>query len=234
MKYIHYSLLIVALLLLSACQAETVTKTESKELQLNAASLKSLVIDHRNGDIEVIGDARSETIQVSAEISHSGNIDPDKLQLGLEESDGQARLKAFFKGQFLASGKGSVSLKVTIPAALSVEILSHQDGSIHISNLASAVKIDNVNGKIDVKNIGEEINIHNRDGNIDVQNAASDLYVTNVNGTITAERIGGSAIIDVGDGKLDIDQVDGDVTVKQSGSGEVQVGQVKGSVNQKR
>ncbi|TYA14674.1 DUF4097 domain-containing protein [Paenibacillus faecis] len=234
MKYIHYSLLIVALLLLSACQSEAGTKTESKELQLNAASLKSLVIDHRNGDIEVIGDARSETIQVSAEISHSGNIDPDKLQLRLEERDGGAYLNAFFKGQFLASGKGSVSLKVTIPAALSVEILSHQDGSIHISNLASAVKIDNVNGKIDIKNIGEEINIHNRDGNIDIRNAAADLYVTNVNGAITAERIGGSAIIDVGDGKLDIDQVDGDVTVKQSGSGEVQVGHVKGSVNQKR
>jgi|GEM_PF-6566999 len=234
MKYIHYSLLIVALFLLSACQSEAGTKTESKELQLNAASLKSLVIDHRNGDIEVIGDARSETIQVSAEISHSGNIDPDKLQLGLEESDGQARLKAFFKGQFLASGKGTVNLKITLPADLSVQILSHQDGSIHISDLASAVSIDNVNGKIDIKNIGEEINIHNRDGNIDVQNAAADLYVTNVNGTITAERIGGSAIIDVGDGKLDIDQVDGDVTVKQSGSGEVQVGHVKGSVNQKR
>lgn len=234
MKYIHYSLLIAALFLLSACQSEAGTKTESKELQLNAASLKSLVIDHRNGDIEVVGDTRSETIQVSAEISHSGNIDPDKLQLGLEESDGQARLKAFFKGQFLASGKGTVNLKITLPAALSVQILSHQDGSIHISDLASAVSIDNVNGKIDIKNIGEEINIHNRDGNIDIRNAAADLYVTNVNGAITAERIGGSAIIDVGDGKLDIDQVDGDVTVKQSGSGEVQVGHVKGSVNQKR
>lgn len=55
-----------------------------------------------------------------------------------------------------------------------------------------------------------------------------------MNGAITAERIGGSAIIDVRDGKLDIDHVDGDVTVKQSGSGEVQVSNVKGKVNRNR
>lgn len=234
MKNIYFSLLIAALFLLSACQSETGMKTDSKELQLNAASLKSLVIDHRNGDIEIIGDAQSETIQVFAEVGHSGNINPDKLQLRLEESDGQARLKAFFKGQFLASGKGTVSLKITVPSALSVQILSHRDGSIQISDLASTVSIDNVNGNLDVKNIGKELTIHNRDGNITIRNAAADLYINNVNGAITAERIGGSAIIDVRDGKLDIDHVDGDVTVKQSGSAEVQVSNVKGKVNRNR
>ncbi|WP_334076737.1 DUF4097 family beta strand repeat-containing protein [Paenibacillus sanfengchensis] len=234
MKKIIYSLLIAALFLLSACQSTSETTTDSKELKLDAASLESLIIDHRNGDIEITGDPRSETIQVAAEISHSGNIDPNKLQLQLEERDGEAHLMAFFKGQFLASGKGTVGLKVTIPADLSVEIQSHQDGSIQIADLASAVKIDNVNGNIDVKNIGKDVTIHNRDGNINISNAAANLYIDNVNGAITAEQIGGSAIVDVGDGKLDIDQVDGDVTVKQSGSGEVQVGHVKGSVNQKR
>ncbi|MBA9083962.1 DUF4097 and DUF4098 domain-containing protein YvlB [Fontibacillus solani] len=235
MKYTKYLLvLITAVFLLSACQSSTEAKTESKELSLNAATLKSLVVDHRNGSIEIRGDKNSETIQVSAETSHSGNIDPDKLQLQLEERDGEAHLKAFYKGQFLVSGKGSVNLKVVIPEALSVQVRSHQDGAIVISDLLSAVNLENVNGNIDVKNIGGDVHINNRDGDINIVNAAADLYIDNVNGTIIAEEIGGSAIIDVSDGKLDLDGVDGDVTIKRSKSANVNVSNVKGSVNQKQ
>ncbi|RCX21586.1 hypothetical protein DFP94_102340 [Fontibacillus phaseoli] len=236
MKYIKYSLaLITAFLLLSACQSSTgEAKIESKELNLNTAALESLIVDHRNGDIEIIGDTNSETIKVSAEISHSGNIDPDHLQLQLEERDGEAYLKALFQGQFLASGKGTVNLKVVMPAALSVQIRSHRDGAIVISDLSSALNIENVNGNIEVKNIGSDVHISNRDGNINILNAAADLYINNVNGTIIAERIGGSAIIDVSDGKLELDGVDGDVTIKRSNPADIKVSNIKGSVNQKK
>ncbi|WP_410769535.1 hypothetical protein [Fontibacillus sp. BL9] len=235
MKYTKYLfVMIFTVFLLSACQSSTEAETESKELSLNAATLKSLVVDHRNGSIEIRGDKSSETIQVSAEISHSGNIDPDKLQWQLEERDGEAHLKAFHKGQFLVSGKGSVNLKVVIPEALSVQVRSHQDGAIVISDLLSAVNLENVNGNIDIKNIGGDVRINNRDGNINILNAAADLYIDNVNGTILAEQIGGSAIIDVSDGKLDIDGVDGDVTVKRSNPADVKVSNVKGSINQKK
>jgi hypothetical protein len=231
MKWLTTLVMISMLLLIAACSSKPATSL-NKELELSSAGISSLVLDNSNGQIEVVGKKNTDKIQASV-VANGSNI--DKLKLSLEGKDGVASLNAFFEGQFMSTGPQTVDVKLTIPEQIKLEIKHpHRDGDIQVTNLASDVSIENVNGNITLKEIGGAIDLTNRDGGITIQNSSSDVNIENVNGHIQADKIGGTAYIELGDGSLDIDQVAKDVVIIQSGNGKVSIGDVKGKVTQSK
>lgn len=227
MKLLQGVVLIVGMLLMTACGVKEESSAEN--LILQADGLTKLVIDHRNGDIQVTGNADSDRIEVFPLVKTNG-VSMDKLVLKLEAQKDTAYLEARFKGQFLALGSGVVDLEIKVPKELDLDIQSHRDGNIRISDLSSNAKIDNINGHIQVSKVSGSLEIDNRDGGIIAGNIGSDVTVRNLNGHIHIEQVDGSAMIDVGDGSLNIGHVAQDVFITQSGNGEIQIGEVAGQV----
>lgn len=227
MKRIIGAMLVVLLLLIAACGAKK--ESSAKDLELSAVGLTKLVIDHRNGEIQISGNSDSDKIEVVA-VAKSYGVSMDKLELNLEAQKDIAYLDARFKGQFLAMGSGAVDLEIKVPKQLKLDIKSHRDGNIQVSELASSAKIENINGDIQVSNLTDSLEIDNRDGDIIARDIGSDVVINNINGHITVDQVGGSAQIQVGDGSLDVNHVAKDASITQSGNGEVQIGEVKGKI----
>ncbi|NEW07891.1 DUF4097 domain-containing protein [Paenibacillus sp. SYP-B3998] len=201
----------------------------AKQLELPSTNVTKLIIDNTNGRIEIVGKKDTDKIQADLRLN-GGDAKDAKLNLTAGK-DGVATLEAAFGGKFLSTGSTSVDVKLTLPEKIPVEIKkTHRDGDINISQLASGVSIENVNGQITLSSIGGLIGITNRDGDINIQNAGADVIIENVNGDIKVANVAGSANIQVGDGTLDIDKVNKDVAILQTGSGQVTVGAVKGKV----
>ncbi|GIP22322.1 hypothetical protein [Paenibacillus sp. J22TS3] len=228
-KRIQSTVLIVLLLLLSGCGGQE--QSTAKKMELPSAGLAKLVINHKNGSVKITGRSDSDKIEVDASVKASG-ISMDNLELKLEAQQDTASLDARFKGQFLSMGEGSVDLEIKVPKQLNLEITSHRDGKIQISDVSSNGTIDNINGDIEVSKLSGTLKIKNQDGGINVQDIGSDVKIDNNNGHIVVNRIGGSAEIHVGDGSLDIDHVEKDATITQTGSGEVKMGEIKGKIFQ--
>lgn len=221
------------LLLMAGCGAEEDSAaTVAHHMELQAHGMTKLVIDHRNGEIHVTGSVDSDKIEVVPLVKTNG-ASMDKLELKLEAQEDTAYLEARFKGQFLAMGSGAVDLEIQVPEQLQLEIRSHRDGNIHISDLAASANIANINGDIQVSNLTGLLEIDNRDGDITVQNLGSDVMIHNLNGHLQIDHVDGSAEIHVGDGSLDIDHVAQDLTITQSGKGQLNIGEVQGQVFKK-
>ncbi|MCM3702313.1 DUF4097 domain-containing protein [Paenibacillus macerans] len=233
-KIMQSAVFVVFLLLLAACGAkEESAETAAKNLELQADGLTKLVIDHRNGEIHITGNADSDRIEV-VPLARANGVRMDKLELKLEAQQDTAYLDARYRGQFLAMGSGAVDLEIKVPNQLELAIKSHRDGNIHISDLSSSAKIDNINGDIQVSNLSGPLEIDNRDGDITVRDIGSDVTIDNINGHIQIDRVNGSAEIHVGDGSLNIDHVTQDATITQSGNGKIEIGEVAGHIFQKK
>ncbi|MCM3041286.1 hypothetical protein M3201_16395 [Paenibacillus motobuensis] len=230
-KRMQGAVLVVLLLLVTACGAKK--ESEAQNLELQADGLTKLVIDHRNGEIKVLGNSNSDKIEVGA-LAKANGVSMDKLELKLEAQKDTAYLDARFRGQFLAMGSGAVDLEIKVPKQLNLDITSHRDGNIHISALSSNAKIDNINGDIQVSNLSGSLEIDNRDGDITIQEIGSDVVINNINGRIQIDHVDGSAEVHVGDGSLDIDHVMKNATIKQSGNGNIKIGEVKGNIFQNK
>ncbi|MEK3911473.1 hypothetical protein [Paenibacillus sp. FSL H7-0331] len=232
MKRFQCVIILSLLFLLAACGLKEEPWGE-KNLVLQASELKRLVIDNKNGEIEIVGTTDSDSIQVTADVT-SKNINKDNLKLDLNDEKDTAYLNASFKSQFLSMGSGTVNLQIKAPKHLQIEILSHKDGNIRILDMSSGVKVDNINGNINVANTKGPLTITSRDGNLKLYEITSDIEIKNVNGQIDVDQVEGSAIIDVGDGTLDLNHVGQNATITQSGNGQIKIGDVKGTVVQKK
>ncbi|WP_019914635.1 hypothetical protein [Paenibacillus sp. HW567] len=191
-KIMQSATLIVLLFLITACGDKEESAT--KKLELPAADLKNLVIEHRNGEIKVTGSSDSDKIEVVASAKARG-IDMDKLELKLEAQKDNAYLEAQFQAQFLALGAGTVDLEVKVPKQISLHISTHRDGNIDVSNIGSDVVINNINGHITVDQVGGSAEIHVGDGSLDINHVAQDATITQTgHGDITIGEVKGKLV----------------------------------------
>lgn len=222
--------IVVCLLLVTACgNSETATSTH--ELKLEAGQLTKLVINNRNGEIEIKG-TETDRIAVEAVITAKG-ISMDKLKLQLREEGTSAYLDAAFAGQLLAMGSGTVNLKISVPQQMAVQLDSHRDGKLQVAALSAPLQVDNVNGDIEIVDTKGPVTLSNRDGDIILRNIGADVAIDNINGHIQVTQVTGSARVTVGDGSLEMDGITGDAVIDQSGHGEIKLGVVGGKVLRK-
>ncbi|WHY77834.1 hypothetical protein QNH20_01245 [Neobacillus sp. WH10] len=224
MKKLMLCFVILSLLtLISACKQQSTTK----EVELPVKDISKLVINNRNGEVEITGHSNSEKIEVTALVKANG-ISMDKLKFSLKERKNIAYLDATFDGQFFAMGSGSVDLHIKIPKHLQLDMNTHRDGNISISDLSSNIEIVNVNGDINVSNSEGPVLIENRDGDMEIRDIASKVTLNNKNGKIQAMNIDGPIDINNRDGNLSLHNIDSDVKIMNL-NGHIKVDEIDGS-----
>jgi len=233
MKRIALFLALIALLALFLLGFET-----TRTLDLSADGLQTLNITAGAGSLTVIGREGLGSIEVKAEIIVSGVDDGDRddyikrhVELDLRRSGNRAILVSRVRESGLSFffHDSRIDLTVTVPKTMALEI-GDSSGSLDVENIAGAVRIDDGSGSIAVRDVEGNLDIEDGSGEIDVADVAGDVSVDDGSGGISLRRIGGSVTVRDGSGGIEIDVVEKDVRLIRTGSGGVDVTNVKGRV----
>jgi len=229
---------IVLAALFALCVGSLAASETTKTLELSAAGLKDLDIRAGAGSLKVVGREGLTSIEVKAEIvaRHVRDEDMeeflnDRVELVLEKRGDGAVLISRVRERvriFSFGDEAVINLTVSVPKSLAIAI---DDGSgwIEVEDVAS-LKIDDGSGSIRVDRVAGEVRIDDGSGGIEVNDVTGDVTVDDGSGEIIIRRIGGTVTIDDGSGSIDVEQVEKDVRLISTGSGEVNVSGVKGQV----
>ncbi len=232
------SLIAMAIFLASSTSAAASDYEETRDLNVEAGGIDTLIINVGAGSLDVEGVNGLDTIEVKATIVIPDTNDDDgrkviekHLVLSLERDNGQAELRSEFdKGFWSFGSSGRVDLEVRAPSTLAVSI-DDGSGSMDISNFSADVRIDDGSGSIDVQNVGA-LSIDDGSGSIDISGATGDVYVNDGSGGITVDSVGGTVTIDDGSGSIRVSDVAEDLIILDDGSGSVSFSDVRGTVEQ--
>ncbi len=228
---------VLAVLLVASLGSLAAFET-TKSLNLPTQGVRRLEIQAGAGSLTVTGREGLAAVEVKAEIvaRHAGDEDldgflKDRVELTLEKRGEVAVLVSRIRDRFRLFGldEGAViNLTVSIPKDMPLEI-DDGSGSIVVEDLAS-VKIDDGSGSIRVDRIAGEVEIDDGSGGIEINDAAGNVSVDDGSGEIRIRRVGGTVTVDDGSGSIDIADVEKDVRLVRTGSGGVDVSNVKGKV----
>lgn len=236
----------------AAFGAETV-----KNLTLPAAGLDKFEITAGAGFLKVAGRDGLQTIEVEAKIVVEGERDKDLegfikdyVELELKPSGSTAvlvsriRQRGFFH---LFTRNARIDLTVSVPKGMKLDI-DDGSGELEVRDMAADVRIedgsgetlveriggnvwiDDGSGGLDVRDITGNLEIIDGSGEIDVRNVTGDVAVDDGSGSMTLRKIGGGVTIEDGSGSITVDDVGKDVRLRSTGSGGVDVTNVRGKV----
>jgi DUF4097 and DUF4098 domain-containing protein YvlB len=233
MKKMALFLALIALIALFLLGFET-----TRTLDLAADGIRSLEVTAGAGSLTITGREGLASIEVRAEIVVSDVDDRDReddikrhVDLELRRSGDRAILVSRLResGFFSFHRDARIDLTVTVPKAMALEI-EDGSGSLAVENIAAAVRIDDGSGSITVRGLEGSLEIEDGSGEIDVQDVAGDVSLEDGSGGISLRRVGGNITVSDGSGGIDVDDVGKDVRLTRTGSGGVDVTNVKGRV----
>ncbi|TFG80070.1 MAG: hypothetical protein E4H23_03825 [Chrysiogenales bacterium] len=247
------------IILLVAVLASVQAAQSRETLSLDASGCKSMHIDCGAGYLKVKGEDKLEQIEVKA-ILHVKGIAASELPafkkeyvtLKLDKVGGKATLTAEIESGFslatlFESHDARIDLEIRLPRRLALAVedgsgdseirfidgdLQFKDGSgdILLEEIGGAVEIDDGSGEMFLTAIKGNVNIDDGSGEIELKEVGGDVVVDDGSGEIRIFHVQGSVEIDDGSGDIIIDGVEKDVTIKEAGSGDVQIRNVKGKV----
>lgn len=230
--------LVLASLIMLACGSLAAFET-TKNLSLPAAGLKALEIEAGAGSLTVSGREDQVAIEVKAEIVARGVGDKemedylkDRIELILEKRGDSAVLVSRVREKFGLFGLNDntvIHLTVSVPKALALDI-DDGSGSMVVEDLAASLKIEDGSGSIRIDRIGGSVTVDDGSGGIEISEVGGDVTIDDGSGEIRVRRIGGAVTVDDGSGSIDIEDVGKDVRLISTGSGGVDVSNVKGQV----
>lgn len=218
MKTQKYILIVLALIFTfsaSGC-GKRYEKKETSEYKISVQGKTEVSIENINGKINVTRGDSTEGIYVKADmISYVKKRDLDKPQgeVRIEiDSSGDVvkvignynREKHFFN--FETGKNAKIDFFVKVPAGLKVDV-------------------DNVNGKVEISNISEDIKVNLVNGDVALQNTSGNNVVDLTNGSV-------KGILDSTMG-MNIDVINGSITIDLSKNykGEISADIVHGKIN---
>lgn len=229
--------LILSVLVLFACGTLAAFET-TKSLTLSAEGLKGLEIRAGAGSLTVTGRDGLAAVEVKAEIVVKGVQDKDmdsyiadRIELTLEKKGDRAVLVSRGRDRSRLFDFGSdavINLTVSVPKALTLDI-DDGSGSMAVEDVAG-VRIDDGSGSIRVGRIAGEVEIDDGSGGIEIGDVTGDVSVEDGSGEIVIRGVGGTVTVDDGSGSIDIEDVEKDVRLVSTGSGGVDVTNVRGRV----
>ena len=249
MKYVA---LIILMLLPSFVGAETVRGT--KQMELSAKGIHSLVIYCGAGLLELKGVEGRDTIHVAAEIEVENFKEEDlqkfiekNVRLNLKKKQNTAFLQSDIDAHFIDNIDARINLVVSIPGKLNLDIIDGS-GAIKVSDLTGDLRIDDDSGSIEIENITGNVSVYDSSGSIVIEDISGNVMVKDGSGFVGIDYIKGDVIIIDGSGDMVIRHIDGNVRVKdgsggidisdvskgvsinESGTGELEIERVKGKI----
>jgi DUF4097 and DUF4098 domain-containing protein YvlB len=233
----------VVLAVLSVASLGSLAAFETtKSLTLSTQDVRRIEIRAGAGSLTVSGREGLAAIEVKAEVvaRHVRDEDmdtflKDRVELTLEKRGDAAVLVSRVRDRFrlFSFDEGAViNLTVLVPKDMPLAI-DDGSGSIVVEDLA-AVRIDDGSGSIRVDRIAGEVAIDDGSGGIEINDVTGNVSVDDGSGEIRIRRVGGSVTVDDGSGSIDIADVEKDVRLVRTGSGGVEVSNVKGQVIRSR
>lgn len=230
--------IVVLMALLAAGLGSLAAFETTKTLNLSTQGVKRLEIEAGAGSLTVTGREGLAAIEVKAEIvaRHVRDEDmdgflKDEVELSLEKRGDAVVLVSRIRDRIRLFSLGDdavINLTVSVPKDMPLEI-DDGSGSVVVEDLA-AVKIDDGSGSIRVDRIAGEVKIDDGSGGIEIDDVKGNVSVDDGSGEILIRRVGGTVTVDDGSGSIDIKDVDKDVRLVRTGSGGVDVSNVKGQV----
>lgn len=210
----------------------------TKNLNLPAQGLLRLEIDAGAGSLTVTGREGLSAIEVRAEIvaRHVRDEDmdgflKDRIELTLEKKGDAAVLVSHIRERFRLfsfGGEAVINLTVLVPKSLPL-VIDDGSGGIVAEDLA-AVKIVDGSGSLRVGRIAGDVAVEDGSGGIEIEDVTGNVSVEDGSGGIVIRRVGETVTVDDGSGSIDIADVEKDVRLTGTGSGGVDVSNVKGRV----
>ena len=210
----------------------------TKSLTLSAQDVRRLEIRAGAGSLTVTGREGLAAIEVKAEVvaRHVRDEDmdgflKDRVELTLEKRGEVAVLVSRVRDRlrlFRFDDDAVINLTVSVPKDMPLEI-DDGSGSIAVEDLA-AVRIEDGSGSISVDRIAGEVEIDDGSGEIEINDVKGNVSVDDGSGEMRIRRVGGTVTVDDGSGSIVIKDVEKDVRLITTGSGGVDVSNVKGQV----
>lgn len=227
-----------------------------RNLSLPAEGMAKFEINAGAGFLTVTGREGATAIEVQARIEVTGVDEKDMdawikehITLELRRSGGTAVLDSYVRerGFSFFRREALIDLTVTVPksmalriddgsGALTVENIAAEvrvedgSGSLRISKISGNVWVDDGSGGIVVDGVAGNLDLVDGSGEIEIRNVTGDVSIDDGSGEMILSKIGGTVTVDDGSGGIEIDDVGKDVHLKHTGSGGVDLSNVRGKV----
>lgn len=210
---------------------------ETRDLNLDADEIDTVVVTSGAGSVDVHGSADARKIVVKALIQVPGKnedkareIIKSDLVLTLEREDRKAVLKGYFDPPGWGWGDSpSVALEVSVPQTVGLDI-DDSSGSIKVRDVAGDIEIDDSSGSLKMTDVGGTVRIDDSSGSIAVEGVGGDISITDGSGSITVSDVRGSVFVDDGSGSINVTDVDEDLIIEDDGSGSLNFARIQGRV----
>lgn len=193
-------------------------KIEKREITVNTAGMKKVILDNTNGDIKITKSSVDSVLMIKAEATFhltkkEMKEEGDRIKLSVDTTNNIIYIKADFvkeaKLQFFNIKFGSeINYELIVPEGLDVSV-------------------DNANGKTEIYEVNNNINLELTNGNVKLSNVTGKISIDIKNGRVKGEidstkgldikTINGSVALSLGDkfsGKFKMETVSGKITKK--------------------
>jgi hypothetical protein len=182
----------------AAKEQETIQKT----FTLSAAGERSLEVDNVFGSIEVVGTA-SDQVQLvvtkSIRAHSQAELERAKKEVTLDITQEGNRLRLYVNGPFRCHNHNSgccreerhyvveYDFKLQVPQRINLDLKTVNGGSVHVQRVRGDYSVDNVNGPIDMEELGGSGQVHTVNGHVKVtfvENPTRDSEFRTINGDV--------------------------------------------------
>lgn len=218
-----------------AAGAEPCRYSAPRNVDLEATTLKSLLVELRATDAHVVGVTGLSKIEVRGTACASDRQWLDDLQIDAHSSGSEATITARTGDHdnnfnlFGGSRYAYLKLNVSVPSQLAVAIRSGS-GDVVAASLA-ALDYHSGSGDLKASQIAGPLTLELGSADVDAHGVGSvDLHRTG-SGDVTVSDVGGEVRADhSGSGDLHFSDVKGNVSVGSVGSGDVRLANIAGDV----
>jgi hypothetical protein len=231
---------------------------ETKDLELSAGGINTLLIQSGAGYLNLNGIGNLNEIEVTANILVEGLNTEDlrsflenNLLLDLKKKGKNAVLRAvFLRSSRFRPSEAKIDLFVRVPKRMNVKIDDRSgpihasgftgnlevydgSGSIAIRDIMGRVRIWDASGPVKVETIIGNVDVRDGSGSIDINFIKGDVNVTDTSGSITIQDVEGHVKVLDGSGSVDIHDISKNVSILESYSGEISIEGVKGKITRR-
>lgn len=252
MNYGAYALSIALLALSAPALAyDSCAFRAPRNLDLQAAGIKTLVVQARAGQLQIRGQAGLAQVQARGTACASRQQDLAQIRL-VQRREGERLIIAVeipeSSGLGLGNVQRSLDLELRVPARLALEVtdssgdasvsgvaalqVEDSSGALRIADIPGAVRVEDNSGDIEVRNVGALHVPRDNSGDVRVSDVRGDVRVDqDGSGELRFSDIGGSVTVGSdGSGGIAADNVGGAFTVRSDGSGGIEHQGVRGAV----
>jgi DUF4097 and DUF4098 domain-containing protein YvlB len=206
-----------------------------KNLSLSAKGISELDIDCGAGFLKVYGREGLKEIKVKAEIVVKGGsvkrVIQKYVKLSLKKRGRSAVLVSQIDWRRSSSlfKSAVINLTVTVPKKMDL-IVDDGSGSMEIKDITGDLKVDDGSGSMEIEDITGDLEVEDGSGDMKIEKIRGDVDIDDGSGKMEARDIRGDISIKDGSGSIYVRDIGGNVTVRD-GSGSINIDGVEKNVN---